>query len=78
MNLLEGMSRWFPSKTEIQKWIEDQEKEFAEVENKNPNLSLEDWLEKYIFIDIHEIFFGGIHQGLYEWLDRLEYTHFEI
>jgi hypothetical protein len=30
-NCLEGMSRWFPSKTEIKKWIEDQEKDFAEV-----------------------------------------------
>ena len=28
-NLLEGMSRWFPSKIEIQKWIENQEKDFV-------------------------------------------------
>jgi hypothetical protein len=57
-----GISGWFPSKIEIQKWIEDQEKDFIEAQNKNPNLSTKDWLEKYIFIDIHEIFFGGIHQ----------------
>jgi hypothetical protein len=61
MNLLEGMSRWFPSKTEIQKWIEDQEKDFVESHNKNPNLSIEDWLERYIITNIDEIFFGGIH-----------------
>jgi hypothetical protein len=36
------MSRWFPSKTEIQKGIEDQEKDFVEAQNKNPNLSIED------------------------------------
>jgi hypothetical protein len=78
MNLSEGMSRWFPSKTKIQKWIEDQEKDFAESHNKNPNLSTEDWLERHIFIDIHEIFFGGIHRELYEWLSRLEDTQFEI
>jgi hypothetical protein len=72
------MSRWFPSKTEIQKWIEDQEKDFAEAQNKNPNLNSEDWLEKHIFTDIHEIFFGGIHQELYEWLARLADTQFEI
>jgi hypothetical protein len=72
------MSRWFPLKTEIQKWIENQEKDFVEAQNKNPNLSTEDWLERYIFIDIHEIFFGGIHQELYEWLSRLEDTQFEI
>jgi hypothetical protein len=76
--LFKGMSRWFPSKTEIQKWIEDQEKDFAEAQNKNPNLSTEDWLERYIFTDIHEIFFGGIHQELYEWLARLVDTQFEI
>jgi hypothetical protein len=54
-DLLEGMSRWFPSKTEIQKWIEEQEKEFFEAQNKNPNLSREDWLARYIFTNIHEI-----------------------
>ena len=77
-NLREGMSRWFPSKTEIQKWIEDQEKDSAETQNKNPNLSTEDWLGRYIFTNIHEIFFGEMHHELYEWLARLEYTQFEI
>jgi hypothetical protein len=72
------MSRQFPSKIEIQKWLEDQEKEFPEAQNKNPNLSTEDWLERHIFIDIYKIFFGGIHQELYEWLARLEYTQFEV
>jgi hypothetical protein len=77
-NILKGMSRWFPSKKEIQKWIEDQEKDFDEAQNKNPNLSTKDWLERYIFTDIHKIFFGGIHQELYEWLARLADTQFEI
>jgi hypothetical protein len=72
------MSRWFQSKTEIHKWIEDQEKDFVEAQNMNPNLSIEDWLERHIFTDIHEIFFGGIHQELYEWLARLADTQFEI
>ena len=72
------MSRWFPSKTEIQKWIEDQEKDFIEAQNKNPNLSIEDWMERYIFIDIHEIFFGGIHHELFDLLARLANTQFEI
>jgi hypothetical protein len=34
--------------------------------------------ERYIFTDIHEIFFGGIHQELYEWLARLADTQFDI
>jgi hypothetical protein len=55
------MSRWFPSKTKIQTWIKDQEKDFIESQKKNPNLGTEDWLGIYIFTDIHDIFFGGIH-----------------
>ena len=64
--------------TEIQKWIEYQEKDFVEAQNKNPNLSTKEWLGRYIFTDIHKIFFGGIHKELYEWLARLEDTQFEI
>jgi hypothetical protein len=78
MDILEGLSMWFPSKTEIHKCIEEQEKEFAEAQNKKPNISTKDWLGRYIFIDIHEIFFGGIHKELYEWLSRLADTQFEI
>jgi hypothetical protein len=77
-DILEGMSRWFPSKTEIQKWIEEQEKDFAEDQNKNSNLSTEDWLGRYIFTDIQDIFFGGVHKEIYEWLARLADTQFEI
>jgi hypothetical protein len=72
------MSRWFASKTKIHKWIEDQEKDFAEAQNKNPSLGTEDWLERYIFTDIHEIFFGGIHREIYEWLAKLANTQIEI
>jgi hypothetical protein len=72
------MSRWFPLKKKIQKWIEEQEKDFTEAQNKNPNISVEDWLGRYIFTDIHKIFFGGIHKDLYEWLARLADTQFEI
>jgi hypothetical protein len=35
-------------------------------------------LERYIFTDVHEILFVGVHQELYEWLARLEDTQFEI
>jgi hypothetical protein len=35
-------------------------------------------LEKYIFTDIHTIFFGGIHQELYEWPARITNTQFKI
>jgi hypothetical protein len=35
-------------------------------------------LGRYIFTDIDEIFFGGIHKEIYEWLARLADTQFEI
>jgi hypothetical protein len=72
------MSRWFPSKTEIPGWIEYQERDFVDAQNKNPKLSTKYWLQRYIFTDIHEILFGGIHQELFEWLARLVDTQFKI
>jgi hypothetical protein len=35
-------------------------------------------LGRYIFTNIHKIFFGGIHKELYKWLARLVDTQFEI
>lgn len=62
---------WNPSKKEIQEWVEQKEWEFAEEENRSPCLSTERWLEKYIFKDQYEIFFGSFHVELYEWISRL-------
>ena len=33
---------------------------------------------RYIFTDIHEIFFEGIHKEIYKWLATLADTRFEI
>ena len=65
---------WFflPSKEEIKSWVESKEKEFVEKENINPRLSVEDWLQRYIFTDLHEIFFGTFPSELHAWLSRLE------
>jgi hypothetical protein len=65
-------------KPKIQKWIEEQEKDFIEDQKKTPSISIEDSLGRYIFTDIHDIFFGGIHKELYEWLAKLADTQFEI
>jgi hypothetical protein len=77
-DILEGMPRLFPSKTEIQKWIEELERDFIEAQNKNPTIFTKDWLGRYIFTDVHEIFFAGVHKELYKWLARLADTWFEI
>ena len=63
---------WHPSKEEIENSIEVEEKEFVEKENEFPRPSAEDWLQRYIFTDLHEIFFSIFPSDLYSWLSRLE------
>lgn len=62
---------WNPSKEEIESWVESKEKEFVEKENKNPRLSAEDWLQRYVFIDLHEVFFASFPTELHAWSSRL-------
>jgi len=62
---------WNFSKKEIQEWVEEKEHKFANQENRNPWLSFKRWLEKYIFKDKYDIFFGSFHVELYEWISRL-------
>ena len=62
---------WNPSKEEIENWVESKEKKFMEQENRNPRLSTEDQLQRYIFSDIHKIFFATFPNDLHAWLSRL-------
>ena len=65
------MCFWNPSKEEIEQWVNSKEKEFIERENINPQLSVEDWLQRYIFTDLHEILFATFPSELHAWLSRL-------
>ena len=56
---------------EIGDWIEETYLKFAEQENKDPRRSSDKFLQRYIFDDIYEIFFGSIHIELHQWLSRL-------
>ena len=58
---------WNPSKEEIQQWVESKEKR----ENQNPQLSIEYWLQRYPFTNLHECFFTTFASELHEWLSRL-------
>ena len=62
---------WNPSKEEIENWVEAKEKEFTEQENRNLRLFAKDWLQRYIFNDLHEIFFTTFPSELHAWLSRL-------
>ena len=68
------MQFWYPTKKEIQDWLETKETEFAEKENRNPRLSIESWLDKYIFTNEHEVFFASFLSELHEWLSKLAET----
>ena len=62
---------WRPFVKEIGDWIEETYLKFAEQENKDSRRSTEFFLQRYIFSDVHEIFFGSIHIELHQWLSRL-------
>ena len=62
---------WHPELSEIDAWFEAKTKEFAEKENKNPNHNTEAWLQKYIYIDVHEVFFTTFPLELHSCLARL-------
>ena len=56
---------WLPSVKEIGDWIEATYLKFAEQENKDPCRSADFFLQRYIFSNVHEIFFGTIHIELH-------------
>ena len=62
---------WHPSKDEIEVWLESKENEFVEKENINPKLFTKDWLQRYVFSDLHEVFFVTFPTKLHVWLSRL-------
>ena len=45
--------------------------EFVTQENRNPRLSKEEWLDYYLYTEIHEIFFASFPTELYEWITKL-------
>ena len=45
--------------------------EFVAQENRNPRVLKEDWLEQYLYTEIHEIFFASFPSELYEWIAKL-------
>ena len=60
-----------PERKEIDEWFEKQVQEFAVKENCTKKLTAKEWKNKYIFMEIYEIFFVTIVIELQEWLARL-------
>lgn len=61
---------WNMTKKEIEKWLDQKIHEFMAQENWNLFLSKEEWLNKYLYIEIHESFFCTFPIELYECLSK--------
>jgi hypothetical protein len=48
---------WNPMKAEIESWLKTKEMEFAQKDNRNLKLTPHKYLDKYVFNDLHEVFF---------------------
>lgn len=62
---------WNPSKKEIEEWLEKNIHMFMTQENITPQVSKEKWLERYVYTEIHEIFFASFPSEMYEWIANL-------
>jgi hypothetical protein len=62
-------------KAEIKSWLKTKEIEFAQKDNRNPNLTPCKYLDKYVFTDLHEVFFCDFPHILQEWIKRLKENH---
>jgi len=66
--------KWFPTKKEIDKWIDQNVHAFTTQENRSPKLSKEQWLQRFLYIDETDVFFYFFPKELYEWLSKLAYN----
>lgn len=62
---------WNLTKKGIEEWLDKNIQEFAPQENRNPQLSKEEWLDSYLYTKIHEIFFTYFPSKLYKWIVKL-------
>jgi len=60
------------TKKEIRDWLDRNIHEFSTQENRNPQLIKQQWLDRYLSIEINEIFLCSFLIELYEWIAKLE------
>jgi hypothetical protein len=66
---------WIPTKVEIERWLKKKEIDFAQKDNINPKITPHKYMDKYVFSDLHEVFFCNFPHVLQEWLLRLKQNH---
>ena len=62
---------WNLTKKGIEGWLDRKIHEFTAQENKNLWLSKGEWLDCYLYTEIHQIFFASFPSKLYEWIAKL-------
>ena len=63
---------WHLIKDEIQYWVYFKASKFAQEESKGYWLNRAEWLGRYLYTNIHHIFFFEFPIVLHEWLSKLE------
>jgi hypothetical protein len=66
---------WNPTREEIKGWLRTIEIDFAHKDNRNPRITLRKYLDKYVFTDLHEVFFCDFPHLLQELILRLKDKH---
>lgn len=60
------LHHWNPTKNEIKVWLDRNIHKFAAQENRNPRLTKEQWLDRYLYTEIDEFFLCSFPIELYE------------
>jgi len=58
-------------KNKIEGLLDKKIHKFTVQENRNPQVSKEQWLERYLNMEIHKIFFASFPSELYEWIAKI-------
>ena len=66
---------WHPIKKEIVDWLESKMLAFVQEESIGSQLSTKNWVDEYIYSDIHEIFFTEFPIVLHDLFSRLATCH---
>ena len=66
---------WNPTKAEIESQLKTKELEFAQKGHRNLTLTPHKYLYKYVFSNLHEVFFYDFPYVLQEWILRLRDNH---
>jgi hypothetical protein len=66
---------WNPMKQEIEIWLETKQLEFTQKDNKGSRYTPHQYLQRYVFTDLHEAYFCFFPELLQEWILRLKDTH---